>query len=300
VDKINQHIEKMLSYHDYVVVPQLGGFVTQKQSAVIYSDKIIPPAYTICFNPLMKHADGLLAIEIARTEGITYRKAVELIESEVDYVKSQLAHSGIFKIENFGIIFINETGNIQFTPVEKFDFLPANLGLSEFYISPRNEKRTNESRKVTFTLPKVINIRNAAAAIMFFALLGISQQVNDMKNYEYADLSVITFANLPEITVTPNNCTLLSDIESSTETSTVLKDADLFHVVVASLPTQKSADIFCKSLKKEKYDCAHILPQTKNYRVAIQSFKEKEDAIQFMISLRKSDIRFSSAWVLCN
>jgi len=123
VDKINQHIEKMLSYHDYVVVPQLGGFVVQKQSAVIHADRITPPFSTIGFNPLMKHADGLLAIEIARTEGITYRKAVELIESEVDTIKSRLTHTGIFKIENLGTIFKNETGNIQFTPVEKINIL---------------------------------------------------------------------------------------------------------------------------------------------------------------------------------
>jgi len=35
VGKINQHIEKLLAYHDYVVVPGLGGFVVQMQSASI-------------------------------------------------------------------------------------------------------------------------------------------------------------------------------------------------------------------------------------------------------------------------
>ncbi|HRZ98516.1 MAG TPA: hypothetical protein P5084_13245 [Paludibacter sp.] len=299
MDKINQHIEKMLSYHDYVVVPQLGGFVVQKQSAVIHADRITPPFSTIGFNPLMKHADGLLAIEIARTEGITYRKAVELIESEVDTIKSRLTHTGIFKIENLGTIFKNETGNIQFTPVEKINFLPANLGLSELHISPRKAKTDDERRKVSFTLPKASTLRNAAAAVLFFALLGISQQVNDVKNTEYADLSSIAFANLPEVTVTPNACPELSKTESPTETTVVINDADLYHVVVASLPTQKSADRLCNSLKDEKYDCAHVLSPIKTYRVVIQSFNEKEEAIKFMLKLRESDKRFASAWVLC-
>lgn len=299
MEKIIQHIEKLLSYHDYVVVPQLGGFVVQKQSAVIHPDRITPPFSTIGFNPLMKHADGLLAIEIARSQGITYRKAVELIENEVENIKSHLTHTGIFKIEDIGTIFKNETGNIQFTPVEKLDFLPANLGLAEIRVVSQKAKAADESRKVTFTLPKVSTVRNAAAAILFFALLGFSQQVNNVSKTEYADLSSIVFANLPEVTVTANPCPELKTNESTIGETIVTNDEDLYHVVVASLPTQKSADKFCNMLKKEKYDCAHVLTPKRTYRVVIQSFEDKETAIQFMTNLRKSDTRFSSAWVLC-
>ena len=299
MDKINQHIEKMLSYHDYVVVPQLGGFVVQKQSAEIHADKITPPFSTIGFNPLMKHADGLLAIEIARTQGITYRNAVELIESEVENIKSRLTHTGIFKIENLGTIFINETGNIQFTPVAKINFLPANLGFDELHILPRKGKTEDDRRKVTFTLPKTSTIRNAAAAILFFALLGTSQQVNYVKNTEFADLTTISFSNLPEITVTANSCPELRIEKSTLGTEAITNDADLYHVVVASMPTQKTAERLCNSLKKEKYDCAHVLSPIETYRVVIQSFNDKEAAIKYMLNLRETDTRFASAWVLC-
>jgi CCDC81-like prokaryotic HU domain 1 len=90
VEKIYQHIEKLLAQHDYVVVPNLGGFVVQTQSAMFFSDHITPPQSSIGFNPLMHHSDGLLAIEIARTEGISYRAAIEAIDSEIDIIKKRL------------------------------------------------------------------------------------------------------------------------------------------------------------------------------------------------------------------
>ena len=72
VEKIYQHIEKLLAYHDYVVVPGLGGFVVQQQFACVYDDVLFPPSAVIAFNPLMNHSDGLLAIEVARAEGVTF------------------------------------------------------------------------------------------------------------------------------------------------------------------------------------------------------------------------------------
>ncbi len=104
-----QHIEKLLAQHDYVVVPELGGFVLQNQSAVILPDRIVPPLATISFNPLMHHADGLLAIEIARTEGISYRAAMEYLEREVNEIRLKLNTQNFLEIGNLGTLQKNET-----------------------------------------------------------------------------------------------------------------------------------------------------------------------------------------------
>ena len=122
--KINQHIEKLLAYHDYVVVPGLGGFVVQHQSARITAGHISAPIATVGFNSLMQHSDGLLAIEVARAEGITYRKAVEIIESEVKEFKHQLLQSTHFQLGNLGFFSLNENGSLHFVPCAKVDFLP--------------------------------------------------------------------------------------------------------------------------------------------------------------------------------
>ena len=116
MEKFCQHIEKLLAQHDYVVVPNLGGFVVQIQSASLFSDHITPPLSTIGFNPLMHHADGLLAIEIARSEKVSYRMAMEYIEKQVEQLKADLQSNGNISVGNLGTFHRNKPGDLFFTP----------------------------------------------------------------------------------------------------------------------------------------------------------------------------------------
>ena len=61
----------------------------------------------------------------------------------------------------------------------------------------------------------------------------------------------------------------------------------------------KDADDVLRQLNKMNYTDAHILPD-KTYRVAIQSFGTKEEAVCFMQDLRASNPQFADAWVLSN
>lgn len=299
--KINQHIEKLLAYHDYVVVPGLGGFVVQHQSAKITAGHISAPTATVGFNSLMQHADGLLAIEVARAERITYRKAVEIIESEVKEFKNQLLKSTPHQLGNLGFFSLNENGSLHFVPCTKVDFLPLNIGLNELFVSELERKAEKEAKKISFVLPTAKTFRYAAAAVLLTAMLMISPQMNDVRRAETADL--LSLSVLKPTVKTVVNDTLVHCPERSetmlSDGSVQNNDSNLFHVVVASLPTQLSAEKLCESLKKEKFECAHVLKPVKSYRVSIRSFAEKAEAIAFMENLRASDERFKTAWVLC-
>lgn len=299
--KINQHIEKLLAYHDYVVVPGLGGFVVQHQSAKITAGHISAPTATVGFNSLMQHADGLLAIEVARAEGITYRKAVEIIESEVKEFKNQLLKSTPHQLGNLGFFSLNENGSLHFVPCTKVDFLPLNIGLNELFVSELERKAEKEAKKISFVLPTAKTFRYAAAAVLLTAMLMISPQMNDVRRAETADLLSLSVLK-PTVKTVVNDTLVLCPERSETmlsDGSDRNNDSNLFHVVVASLPTQLSAEKLCESLKKEKFECAHVLKPVKSYRVSIRSFAEKAEAIAFMENLRASDERFKTAWVLC-
>ena len=299
--KINQHIEKLLAYHDYVVVPGLGGFVVQHQSAKITAGHISAPTATVGFNSLMQHADGLLAIEVARAERITYRKAVEIIESEVKEFKNQLLKSTPHQLGNLGFFSLNENGSLHFVPCTKVDFLPLNIGLNELFVSELERKAEKEAKKISFVLPTAKTFRYAAAAVLLTAMLMISPQMNDVRRAETADLLSLSVLK-PTVKTVVNDTLVLCPERSETmlsDGSDRNNDSNLFHVVVASLPTQLSAEKLCESLKKEKFECAHVLKPVKSYRVSIRSFAEKAEAIAFMENLRASDERFKTAWVLC-
>ncbi len=297
VEKFCQHIEKLLAQHDYVVVPGLGGFVVQMQSAELLTDSITPPLSTIGFNPLMHHADGLLAIEIARSEQISYRKAMEYIESEVENIKSNLDKSGNIPVGNLGTFYQQAPGNLFFSPEVTVGFLPQNFELTHLYFSQRNKLRKDEKPRITLTLPSTRVFKYASVACLIAGLFLVSPKLSDMRQPDSADIASSAFYNFSQKAVIAQ---AVKDTEKKSESIVQDVEPANYHVIVASLPTQEAAEDFCKELIGSNFHAAHVLPPSKTYRIAIQSFSDKDEAIQFMEHLRKSDTRFTTAWVYCN
>lgn len=296
VEKFCQHIEKLLALHDYVVVPELGGFVVQMQSAKLLPDHIVPPLSTIGFNPLMHHADGLLAIEIARSEKISYRMAMEYIGKQVDGLKSTLQTSGNIQFGNLGIFYQNEYGSLHFTPEVKVGFLPQNFELNTLYMSQRGILKNTASPKITITLPSTRIFKYASVAMLVFGLFFIAPQINDMRQMGHAGIATSAFYNSATKPVIPAT---VKKVEYPSETI-IPTDSANYHVIVASLPNQKTAEKFCHELVSTDFPTAHVLASKSTNRIAIRSFSEKDKAILFMENLRKTNSRFETAWVFCN
>lgn len=306
-----------MAQHDYVVVPNLGGFMVQMQSARILSDRITPPHATVGFNTLMNHADGLLAIEISRTEQISYRKAVEYIDNKVENLKIRLESNGSIIIGNLGILQKDNQGSLTFNPIYKSSFLPQNLGLSDLYVTTKKAQVIKENRTVVLTMPSSKSIKYAAAAMLAFGLFFVSPRVSDMRQADYANLASVSFVKSTKsikkqaVKIEPADSVetasviipkttspkVISPTKVVTPNATATKDENNYHVIVASLPSQESAEKFCKELIKDHFAYAQVLPSSKMYRVAIQSFSDREKATDFIQSLRKVDGRFGAAWV---
>lgn len=304
MENICKHIEKLLAQHDYIVVPNFGGFVVQNQSAVIMPNCIVAPKDTIGFNPLMHHSDGLLAIEIAKTESISYRMAMEMIDRAVENINLKLQTAGSVQFGNLGVFQQNASGNTHFQPCGSVDFLPQNFGLADVRVSTIMFRHDEERRKVSFTLPSSKAYKYAAAAMLVFGLLLISPEVNDVRrsnnNADFSSFAFIKDSNAhfeKKAVAVVKQDTVAKD--SVVEVHEVVENAK-FHVIVASLPTKESADNYCKELATKEFSKANIVSSPKNYRVAVQSFTTRESAVIFMENLRKTDSRFETAWVLCN
>ena len=302
VEKICKHIEKLLSQHDYVIVPNFGGFVVQNQSAVILPNCIAAPKDTIGFNPLMHHSDGLLAIEIAKSESVSYREAMELIDQTVENINLKLQNGGKVHFGNLGVFQQSASGSTHFQPSASVDFLPQNLGLVDVRYSARMIRSAGERRKVTFELPSSNVYRYAAAAMLVFGLLLVTPEVNDVRRTNNADFSSLAFMKDSSVHFANKAVAVVAKV--TVVTDSLLKKADAvelenFHVIVASLPTKKTADIYCKELTDKEFINACVVSSAHNYRVAIQSFTDRGLAVTFMENLRKTDSRFETAWVLC-
>lgn len=317
MEKFCKHIEKVLAHHDYVIVPDLGGFVVQQQSAQIFINRISPPLATVAFNPLMHHSDGILAIEIARSHKISYRLAVEYIQNEIESIQFRLKTNGSVKLGSLGVLIKNEQNNLEFQPSQDMNFLPYNLGLSDLYISARQFRNDVESTKNTIPFTSNNFYKYAAAASLFFCLFFVSNRVSDTKQADYASFVPVSFPKpIENIKVqTIDTITFNTGSKNDTATTKIIKEESKtidrkqidpikceeskFHVVVASLANLSSAELYCKSLHDNKFDKARVLTPTKSYRVSVQSFKDKQEALKFMQNLRETDSRFENAWVYC-
>jgi len=299
MEKFCNHIEKLLAQHDYVVVPNLGGFVVQLHSAQVLPDKIVPPLYNIGFNPLMHHADGLLAIEIARHEHISYRLAMEYIEKEVEIIKSVLHSNGTCTIGNIGTLNLISTGNYIFSPTHNPDFLPQNFNLSELFIKTKAQNLIEGKRKIYITLTSIKIYKYAAAALLVFGLFCTTPKLTDESRTNNASFASLNL-DIKKVQNTNIQSPQIITPTSGDSSKIIVEDSKRFHVIVASLPSQHSAESFCKELIDNHFVNAHILEPTRIYRIAIQSFSERNEAIQYMENLRKTDNRFNTAWVLCN
>lgn len=309
MEKIIVHIENLLCYHEYVVVPGLGGFVLQKQSALITENIIVAPRTCIAFNALLQHADGLLPIEVARAEGITYRVANELIADWVAEIKLQLQQNGLVALGKLGQLSIGQGGQYLFYPNEKANFLPQNFGLNNLVILQNSQTPAVERHKKL--LPSKL-IKYSAAAILVFGMLFVSPQLNEGGRTEYADLLSLSFAELPQLEVQAQACAnpltdtaivTVNDVENDTVYSVLAEveavESPRFHVIVASLPTLSGAEYTCEQLKNDSYKDARIISAGKHNRVAIASFCDRNEAVQYMESLRIENQRFETAWVYC-
>lgn len=301
MEKIFRHIETLLRRHDYVIVPGLGGFVYQHRPAVVMAESIEPPLITISFNPLMNISDGLLAIEFSRIERISFREASVAIAHEVERLKSALKSAENIEFGNLGNLTAGEDGRIVFSPTNKSHLIPGNYGLSTLHYAAAATD-VDQRRVISFSLPPVRKIARYAAVGVIAVGLFFAAPKFDNVTKNLANLFPIGQINQSweeeEEAVPP----LIIAIPHSAETNKTAADehnTELnHHVIVSCMATQKDADELCDRLRKMNFDKAHTLPPIKTFRVSIESFVTKSEAVKYMEQLRISHPQFSDAWVL--
>lgn len=113
-----KHIEDLLYINDCVIVPKIGGFITQYQASSIdfIENQIHPPQKKVTFNPKLINNDGLLVNYIAQKEHISYTIAAKKVEAFADELENTLLQKSFIYLENVGKLFFNEDAKIEFTP----------------------------------------------------------------------------------------------------------------------------------------------------------------------------------------
>lgn len=291
VEMILHHIEKLLACNDHAVVPGLGGFVVQHESARISGQQISPPTATISFNPLINHTDGMLAVQISRDLRINYREATKMIEKEVEQYINHLRKKKKSAFGQIGTFQMEADRLLVFTPTEKASFLPANFGLHAISLK---SKSSHQSKDIVFTLSTRNLMKYAAIFVTLVALL-FSSDINDASHISKADFHTLNKVDLPEITITAEK---INPVEASNSTILPATEQFTFKIVVAAFQSEATALAFCNQLITQDYPESEVLFATNNSKVSIRSFNDLVSAVNFMEQIRNQDARFPEAWVM--
>ncbi len=276
MDKILLHIEKLLVNNDFVVIPELGGFVVQIQTAQISAEFISSPGVTLGFNSMIKQEDGLLALSLSKDLNIAYRESANLIRKEMIRFKSNLNPSSSVNFGNLGNFKLDQNGKLQFEPSSQLYFLPGNLGACSLRIS-------NTSDQVVRNL----NLSNGfmkyvAILIVTLGLFFTSGKLNNGQQLYTADLV---------------NFTALSSTATEEPVIEVEKN---YHIVVAAFYSQRVSEKFCNELKNNDFANAMIISGKKINKIAINSFVDQTQAEIALKQLRSSHPEYKDAWILKN
>jgi hypothetical protein len=144
MDRIIEHVERLLLRHDCVIIPDFGGFVLQSIPAVYMGDEhsFTPSRKEIVFNPALTHNDGLLTESYMQVYAADFKKALQLVREDVSVMKETLDDDTEFQFGRIGL-FMTEDDRILFVPGRSSDLLfsTSSYGLPVFhYLSLASRK----------------------------------------------------------------------------------------------------------------------------------------------------------------
>lgn len=145
--KIAKYIGDLLYDYECVVIPGLGGFLTDDKPAsineVTYS--FSPPFRKIHFNVYLRTNDGLLVNHIAQQEQIGYKTAKQKVDQFVFQCHNALETGKKINFQNVGSLYYDVDKNIVFTQDIKVNYNSNSFGLSSM-VSPAIRRVTDEEK----------------------------------------------------------------------------------------------------------------------------------------------------------
>ena len=290
---LENYISALIYNHDCVVVPEFGGFIAQKKNAAYQTENatFFPPKKELAFNPSLIKNDGLLIQYVANTEGISFEKAKNEVESSVLFWKNHLKQNQVLNLSGLGELKQNPMGQIEFSAIDK-NYLLDSFGLEKIQatrILPV-EKQQNSSLvwwKAASVVPVLLG------GYLYF---GKPQPVTDFVNKQWSGFTFSTWNSNAE--AEPAAQSVLNQIEETSENTYKFKDHNIYdyQVIAGSFRVKSEAETLEKKLQEKGFEFAKLTQKKGSYYyVAFQTFPTKEKALELRKTLREE---YPETWVL--
>ena len=285
---IAKYINDLLYRYDCVIVPNFGGFITNRIGAKVnpFTNNFYPPTKQISFNAHLKQNDGLLLNYIASVENISFEKAIIKINETISSWEEILKHKQVV-FDNIGNISLNENSQLIFEPKKNHNFLTNSFGLS-VVSSPKinNKEIPNKSIIPVF-------VKYAAAAVILLSLAyNVYDTGQEKKQLDfYSNQEKVLEKKIQTATF------VISNPLPTIELNVTKRSSKAFHVVAGAFQFPENAKRKVSQLKKKGFN-AKILGVNKwgLTQVSFDSFYSRKKAYSILATIKKDVSK--DAWIL--
>ena len=285
---IAKYINDLLYRYDCVIVPNFGGFITNRIGAKVnpFTNNFYPPTKQISFNAHLKQNDGLLLNYIASVENISFEKAIIKINEAVSSWEETLKNKQVV-FDNIGNISLNENSQLIFEPKKNHNFLTNSFGLS-VVSSPKinNKEIPNKSIIPVF-------VKYAAAAVILLSLAyNVYDTGKEKKQLDfYSNQEKVLEKKIQTATF------VISNPLPTIELNVTKRSSKAFHVVAGAFQFPENAKRKVSQLKKKGFN-AKILGVNKwgLTQVSFDSFYSRKKAYSILATIKKDVSK--DAWIL--
>lgn len=299
-----RHIEILLLEHDCVVIPGLGGFITNAEEARFLEQEwqMMPPYRTVRFNQALKTNDGLLVQSYMNIYDASYPAAQKQMQMDIDEMMDQLNLTGEYVMENIGTLRIDINHNISLETDESGINTPWFYGLSSFALEP---------------VEAIEKQREIATAIQQTSVLPVTTAGNDEEksktvvvkfNRRWIDIAVsaaaavmlfflISYTSEPKATTDTLTASAVNISQQATDAEATAANGR-FSLVMASYTTKANGEEYIQKLAEEGFKEGRFFEKGKMTRVLYGHYATAEEADEALHELRNKNSEFNQAWVL--
>ena len=293
------YINDLLYRYDCVIVPDFGGFVTNRIGAKAnnFTHTFTPPTKQVAFNSLLKHNDGLLANYIASAENISFEKASTAISLSVIKWQNELQSKSV-EIDNLGVLSLNEEKQIVFEPNTSVNYLTESFGLAivessaisryKQQVKPLTPVLEKEEKK---GIPAFIKYAATAAILLTLGFAGYN-------GYQQNEQKEVLASQEKAIQKKIQSATFVISNPLPTINLNVVKEkVKPFHIIAGAFQFAENAEKKVTQLKAKGFD-AKIIGVNKwgLTQVTFNSYSDRNEATNSLYKIQKTVSK--DAWLL--
>ena len=294
---IFKDIVELLHNNDCVILPGFGAFVLKKKSASIIQNKFIPPSKNVSFNSMLKENDGLLVKYISGTRKTSYKKALNLVEKEVEAFNKKLTRDLLVEIESIGIFELKDENSLNFNPDLSINFDSSSFGLQSFLKDPLLKNIKTESKKEISFVSNYL-LRNAAVfiSVMGLSYLGYFNYTNYIDTEKLNNIAVAQNQILKKVQAATFDLGELPAISLNVSAPVINQSSIYFSVIAGSFRSKNNAQKHLNSLISLGYKASYTTINPKGlFRVAYARLKTRKEASSLISKIKGSG---QDAWLL--